>query len=99
MYFNLELIFLMLHFFRLLPNKKLYAKQKKFKEAIREWEKALALNPACQKAHNYIAKAKSAEASLPVIKWVKVTASALAASLIIVVVLLFYLLRVTTLEG
>ncbi len=71
----------------------IYAKQNKFDAAAREWEKALALNLQCQKAHNYIARARKAKASLPVIRWVKVSVGALAASFAIILVLLFYLLR------
>ena len=71
----------------------IYAKQKKFDEAKKEWGNALSMHNSIQKAYQYINKAKKVESTLPTLKWVKLSIIALATSLLVILFLILQTIR------
>jgi len=71
----------------------IYAKQKKFDEAIRQWEAALQMDPSIYKAYTYIPKAKKLEETIPTFRLLKITFAILAVCIIIIGILTFKNLR------
>ena len=71
----------------------IFAKQKKFDEAIKEWEEALALQPNTDKAYQYIQKAKEVRKSLPVLRWVKILFGAFIVSFLFIVFLIYRIIQ------
>ncbi|MCX6999369.1 MAG: tetratricopeptide repeat protein [Candidatus Sumerlaeota bacterium] len=71
----------------------IYAKQKKFDEAIRQWEAALQMDPSIYKAYTYIPKAKKLEGTIPIFRLLKITFAILAVCILIIGILTFKNLR------
>lgn len=71
----------------------IYAKQKKMDEAIEEWEKAMAMDPAIQKAYGYIPKARKMKEAIPVFSFLKIISGVLLVCVILIVFLVVKTLR------
>lgn len=69
----------------------LYAQKEMFAEARESWQRALALNHHCEKAHEYLHKAEKAEYIFPAMKRLKLVSAALGGGLLIALIVVILL--------
>jgi tetratricopeptide (TPR) repeat protein len=71
----------------------IYARQKRYDQAIQEWQAVLENNPVSQKAYRYIEKAQKVQSALPVLKWIQGLLAALLGCLLVIFILFILVLR------
>jgi len=71
----------------------IYARQKRYDQAIQEWQAVLENNPTSQKAFHYIEKGKKVQSALPVLKWIQILLAALLGCILVIFILVFLALR------